>query len=169
MATTRRRWVCPGCGKGWQIPADADDPGRCPKCKPEPDAFRVAFEPHSVPDVAGRRHGGLLLRVAIVTAICIVPVIGATVVSLPLLIEKHREAARWEPLLLFDEQAPYRQTIYVAISVFLCMVPVWIVWVRRHPYRVPISALSIIGGWTCIGLIVAIVWSVMPFRDSDGN
>ena len=33
--TERRRWVCPDCGKAFNIPATANDPGTCPNCKDE--------------------------------------------------------------------------------------------------------------------------------------
>jgi uncharacterized paraquat-inducible protein A len=33
--TERRRWVCPDCGKAFNIPATAKDTGTCPNCKDE--------------------------------------------------------------------------------------------------------------------------------------
>ena len=46
------------------------------------------------------------------------------------------------------------------ISLFLQLVPVAIAFVRGHPNRWAIAALSILLGWTCIGWIVAVIWSL---------
>ena len=41
----------------------------------------------------------------------------------------------------------------------LYLVPTWIAYQRRHPQSLAIGVLNLVGGWTVIGWIVAIVWA----------
>lgn len=51
MPTTRRVWRCPVCGSGWQIPANAAAPKRCPNCPKLADA-RIQELPKPVVDTS---------------------------------------------------------------------------------------------------------------------
>lgn len=71
MAVARRSYVCPSCGKTWQIPADAADPERCPNCQ---KSFKVAYQelPPAVPEfrspLPSRSRWPLLVAAVVVLA-----------------------------------------------------------------------------------------------------
>jgi len=169
----RKSWRCPHCGTKWSIPANAPDPENCPKC-PEVGEQRVRFAAiHELPEpVVTDRERPMMpywphaRRLGVVTLICFIPIVLA-ILCKPIFDEQWREDARWTPMLHYDTGRSLRQTIYLALLAFASMAPVWIVWMRQHPYRIPISVLSIFGSWTCIGWIVAMVWSVMPIKSEN--
>ncbi len=47
-----------------------------------------------------------------------------------------------------------------AISFVMQLVPIIIAFVRNHPSKLAITALSLLLGWTCIGWFVALIWSL---------
>jgi hypothetical protein len=48
----------------------------------------------------------------------------------------------------------------IAILIFLYLLPAWIAWSRKHQNKGPIILIDVFLGWTVIGWIVALIWSV---------
>lgn len=48
---------------------------------------------------------------------------------------------------------------------FLYFVPIFIAMLRRHPSVRSIAAINILFGWTIIGWVAALAWSLMPTRE----
>lgn len=55
----------------------------------------------------------------------------------------------WEPLVL----------VLLLVAYF---VPTYIAFGRKHPQKVPILVLNTLAGWTLVGWIGAMIWSLMP-------
>lgn len=53
--------------------------------------------------------------------------------------------------------------LYFVLWVVIGMLPTWIAAFRRHPNLAPILLINLLLSWTCIGWIVALVWSVTAF------
>jgi hypothetical protein len=47
---------------------------------------------------------------------------------------------------------------------FVYFMPSWIAIFRRHDNEVAIMALNIFGGWTVVGWVGALVWSLLAKR-----
>lgn len=50
--------------------------------------------------------------------------------------------------------------LMLAIGVTLYFLPLIVASIRQHPSAVAISALNLLAGWTLIGWVVALVWSL---------
>jgi hypothetical protein len=50
--------------------------------------------------------------------------------------------------------------VLAVISFLFQLLPVFIAAMRGHPNTLAIAALSILLGWTCIGWIIALIWSL---------
>ena len=48
----------------------------------------------------------------------------------------------------------------IAIGVLLYFVPAVIAWKRNHPQKTPIIALNILLGWSVLGWIASLIWSL---------
>ena len=46
-------------------------------------------------------------------------------------------------------------------------VPTVIAVIRKHPKIVPIVLINFLAGWTCIGWVVALAWSLSKFEKQD--
>ncbi len=56
--------------------------------------------------------------------------------------------------------------LLVVVGIAFYLLPAIIAFARHHEYRWVILALTIIGGWTGICWIIALVWSVFPHNRS---
>jgi len=54
--------------------------------------------------------------------------------------------------------------LFGVILLAFISIPIWIAVKRNHPQKGPIIALTIIGGWTAIGWIIALIWSLSTPR-----
>lgn len=50
--------------------------------------------------------------------------------------------------------------ILIAISAILYFIPSVVAWKRNHPQKTPIIALNVLLGWTLLGWVGALVWSL---------
>ena len=48
----------------------------------------------------------------------------------------------------------------IAIGIFIYLLPGWIAWSRSHQNKGPIILINVFLGWTIIGWIIALLWSV---------
>lgn len=55
----------------------------------------------------------------------------------------------WEPLVL-------------ALLLVVYFVPTYIALGRKHPQKVPILLLNTLAGWTVVGWVGALIWSLIP-------
>lgn len=52
--------------------------------------------------------------------------------------------------------------LLLLFGLFVYPLPAWIALRRRHPHRGRIAAVNLLGGWTVIGWIVALLWALWP-------
>jgi hypothetical protein len=52
----------------------------------------------------------------------------------------------------------------IAIGIFLYLLPAWIAWSRKHHQKGPIILVNVLLGWTIIGWLWALVWSVSSIK-----
>jgi CHASE2 domain-containing sensor protein len=57
------------------------------------------------------------------------------------------------------------EIIGFALLAVLHFAPTFIAVNRRHPRRIAIFVINLLFGWTIIGWIVALVWSLSPPRE----
>ncbi|WP_417787737.1 superinfection immunity protein [Stutzerimonas xanthomarina] len=55
----------------------------------------------------------------------------------------------------------------LAVLVIIYFVPTFISSIRNHPNAVAITLLNLFLGWTLIGWVVALVWSVLAKKPSS--
>lgn len=55
--------------------------------------------------------------------------------------------------------------IIVLVGFFFYLIPTWISLIRRHPHLWRIIILNILGGWTGIGWVAALIWSLLPVNE----
>jgi hypothetical protein len=53
-----------------------------------------------------------------------------------------------------------KNSVGVAIVVFLYILPSWFAWSRKHGSKGSIIAVNILLGWTAVGWIWALIWSL---------
>lgn len=58
-------------------------------------------------------------------------------------------------------------SLFFIILFCLYFVPSIVAWTRGHNNRVAITALNVLLGWSVIGWIVAMVWSLMASQNSS--
>lgn len=68
--------------------------------------------------------------------------------------------------------------IFGLIALLLYFIPTFIAFIRDHQYKWPIFAINLLVGYTGLGYLVALVWSLFParsgpthvvVRDTSGN
>ena len=59
--------------------------------------------------------------------------------------------------------------IAVFLGLLVYIVPGVIALSRRHPWAWPIVALNIFAGWTALGWLAALIWSLGPIRTGDAT
>lgn len=52
----------------------------------------------------------------------------------------------------------------IAIAILIYFLPSWIAWQRKHHNKGPIIITNLIFGWTVLGWIAALIWSVSAVR-----
>jgi hypothetical protein len=52
----------------------------------------------------------------------------------------------------------------IAIAILIYFLPSWIAWQRKHHNKGPIIITNLILGWTILGWIAALIWSVSAIR-----
>jgi hypothetical protein len=50
--------------------------------------------------------------------------------------------------------------LLVLAGIALCLLPIMIALIRRHPNTGPITIIALFLGWTVVGWIVALAWSL---------
>ncbi len=56
----------------------------------------------------------------------------------------------------------------LAVAVGLYFLPNWVAMARKHPQGNAIFYLNFLTGWTAIGWVVALVWSLTAIQPSQG-
>ena len=46
------------------------------------------------------------------------------------------------------------------VFLLIYLIPVFIVWIRGHEHKVAITILTVLLGWTIIGWLIALYWSL---------
>jgi RsiW-degrading membrane proteinase PrsW (M82 family) len=62
--------------------------------------------------------------------------------------------------LIQSQSDPVLGILLIAVSLALYFIPTFIAVKRKHPNSVAIVTVNLLLGWTVIGWIVALVWSV---------
>ncbi|PBJ97556.1 hypothetical protein CMV24_02225 [Pseudomonas plecoglossicida] len=62
------------------------------------------------------------------------------------------------------DTSAYQGVATLVTAALFYLPPSIIAWLRRHPNRVSILFLNLLLGWTVIGWIVALIWSVSSIR-----
>ena len=57
----------------------------------------------------------------------------------------------------------------IVVGLIIYFIPALIANHRKHPQMVPILLLDIFLGWTLVGWVAALVWSVLAFPDVPVN
>lgn len=55
--------------------------------------------------------------------------------------------------------------VVAVMSIILFLLPAWIAYARNHRQRMAIAVLNIIGGWTGLLWLAALVWSLTSDTD----
>lgn len=69
-----------------------------------------------------------------------------------------------------EEKAAKSFFVLMMLFMIVCVagyaIPIIIAFTRGHAYRWPITAVTILGGWTGFGWVAALIWSLLP---ADGG
>lgn len=65
-----------------------------------------------------------------------------------------------------DSSAWLGGLLLIALSVVVYIIPALIAHSRHHHQRAAITVLNLLGGWTAIGWLIAIVWASSQVRTS---
>ena len=57
----------------------------------------------------------------------------------------------------------------IAVSVGLYLLPTIVAYQRKHPNQNAIFLLNLLLGWTVLGWIIALIWSVMAIATSKDS
>lgn len=68
---------------------------------------------------------------------------------------------------MLQQLSPVIPVALMMVSFFVYFLPSLIASKRNHPNATGIFLLDLILGWTVIGWIVALIWSVSAIRDND--
>lgn len=154
----RKYWHCPQCGKRWSIPADAADPDRCRDCRTL-NFVPVQTLPTPVPhDQDGI---GVFGVTALVWAAIFLIMLG---INFTFNSDFVQPDDRYKPLVWWEVVIG---ALMMTVAFLVYSAPAHVAAYRRHNHGIAIALLNIFGGWTCIGWIVAIVWSAMPIDRSE--
>jgi hypothetical protein len=59
---------------------------------------------------------------------------------------------------------PAGRWFLMTVTLVFYLIPTIIVFVRRTPHRVGVAIFNVLGGWTCIGWVLAFVCAVIEAR-----
>jgi hypothetical protein len=65
-----------------------------------------------------------------------------------------------------DLAAQYTNDFLVIFGFILYFIPAIIAFFRAHPNRGPIMIIDLLLGWTIIGWVVSLAWSLMHIKDN---
>lgn len=65
------------------------------------------------------------------------------------------------------ETSPIAGGLLLIAIAFLYLLPAFIAYGREHHQKVPILLVTLLLGWTALGWIAALIWSVTATRPSD--
>jgi hypothetical protein len=60
----------------------------------------------------------------------------------------------------------FEPMVMMVVILALYLVPTCIAAYREHPSQTPILLVNLLLGWTALGWVIALVWSVMPIDTS---
>ncbi len=164
---------CPTCGSTHTIPQDIIDrilAGNEPKPQSPQEEFlqEMASETDSglptlshkgVFEIKYRGTDAVALAVLVMSVIIVVAIFGAGV--------WHNVAYPQESL---DSAAGLRRvalaTIAVIFGLSIYLAPTAIAFFRGHPNAGAIAAVNVLLGWSFLGYVLALVWSLAAFTDS---
>lgn len=69
-----------------------------------------------------------------------------------------RGGASWLPIWV--DRSLAIDIIFPAGVMLVYLLPTWVVCYRRHPSQLAIFALNLLAGWTVVGWLIAIIWSL---------
>lgn len=137
---------CPSCGSFNDPPKLRPDGTPCIIMRPRPDI--AALNAVKAGTAPGGENQPLWVLISLVVAFVVV---GAII------------AARGEPMAWFEGLVT---SVAFVGSILLYFLPTLIASRREHRNLVAIGALNLFLGWTLIGWVVALVWSLLAASDS---
>lgn len=189
--TNREIVHCPRCGQSLAYVAELAGRGvSCPTCHarfampgpaPEPQApplppVALGVDP-GPPSISSRRYRAkpkdYTLGMAIAgTCACVAVVLGLIAVLMPSADSPGGSAARNSINTAFDDSISAALgcivlAVLMLIGLLIYLTPTVIAVVRKHQDMAAIVALNILVGWTFLGWVASLVWSLTEVRSRD--
>jgi Superinfection immunity protein len=159
------KWQCPRCGKWWDIPA-GHEPDRCPRCsRPEfehaaPPALPIPSASEDAQRVMlrgerQRQAGSAKRALAIFGALIVLAVVGIASSNVT-------KPSPSKPSSIF---AGSPAELFICIFVLPIYFAPSVIAIRRgHPNVAPIVVINVLLGWTLVGYVAALAWSVCAMQ-----